>query len=481
MSIKKNFFYNAILSVSQLILPMATFPYVTRILLPKGLGDVNFVDNIVQYFMVVAALGIPLYGTREIAKAKNSPENLNKVFTELFFLHVLLSFLLSSSFLFAAFNISTLRDEFTLCIIGAGIIISNSFVINWLFSGLEEFGYITKVNLIVRLLSVASVFIFIKTPADKNLYYAISLVNMVLIAAINIHYAKKFVVLRVNSLSLRKHFKPLIMLFSLSICTNAYVLLDSVILGFLKNTVEVGYYTVSMRISKLPISLISSLTIVLIPALSSITVNKKRTASIIDNSLSFTILLSIPISFGLFSLSPELVQVFAGEEFLQSVQSLRILSFIIVPIGVALVCYQVLLPLNKEKLMMSTAIVGLCISLGLNFLLIPVLKSVGSATASLTTEITVAILLFYFSNNITKIFIPYKTVLHSTITSLSFVVIRGGVIGLFDNPVVAIILTIFLCTVLYLTVMIFVFKNEFLKNNVSGIWKKILTLLQTGF
>ena len=270
------------------------------------------------------------------------------------------------------------------------------------------------------------------------------------------------------------------MLFSLSICTNAYVLLDSVILGFLKNTIEVGYYTVSMRISKLPVSLISSLTIVLIPALSSITVDKKRTASLIDNSLSFTILFSIPISLGLFSLSPELVQVFAGHDFLQSVPSLRILSFIIVPIGVALVCYQVLLPLNKERLMMSTAIVGLCASLGLNLLLIPSLNSVGSATASLITEIIVAMLLFYFSNGIAKIIIPYKTLAHTVITSLSFIAVRGVVIGLSDNPVFTIILTTLVCAVLYLTVMIFVFKNEFLKNNVSSIRKKILTLLQPG-
>ncbi|AZI66585.1 flippase [Kaistella daneshvariae] len=474
MSIKKNFFYNAILSVSQLILPMITFPYVTRILLPKGLGDVNFVDSIVQYITVVAALGIPLYGTREVAKSKNSPEKLQRVFNELFILHVLLSVSLSILFLVSALYIGPLKENFNLCMIGSGIILSNSFVITWLYSGLEEFGYITKVNLVIRILTVLMIFILIKTPADKNLYYAISLGNLILTAVINLNYAKRFVVLKLNNLALRKHFKPLFMLFSLSIFTNAYVLLDSVILGFLKNTIEVGYYTVSMRISKLPVSLISSLTVVLIPALSSIGATNQRTTSIINSSLSFTILFCVPVSLGLFTLSPELVQVFAGTGFSPSVPSLRILSFIIIPIGIALVCYQILLPLNKERLMMSTAIVGLCASLGLNFLLIPFFKSVGSASASLITEIIVALLLVYYSKSVTKIFVPYKTFAHALITSLSFIAVHRAIQNITDTSVIIIVLTVITCSALYFLIMIFIFKNEFMKNSIDHIFRKVL-------
>jgi len=479
MSIKKNFFYNAILSVSQLVLPLVTFPYVTRVLLPKGLGDVNFVDSIVQYLMVVAALGIPLYGTREIARARNSPERLHQIFSELLILHVLLSFGLALLFLVVGFNIKPLRDEFTLCMIGSGLILSNSFVITWFYSGLEEFAYITKVNLIIRILSVIAVFIFIKVPEDKNLYYGVSLATVVTTAGINFYYARNFVVLRLNKFSLKKYFKPLLMLFSLSIFTNAYVLLDSVILGFLKNTVEVGYYTVSMRISKLPISLISSLTIVLIPALSSIGVNNQQTASIINKSFSFTYLFCIPIALGLFTLSPELVHVFAGTDFLASIDSLRILSFIIIPIGTALVCYQVLLPLNKERLMISTAIVGLCTSLGLNFLLVPLFESSGSATASLITEIVVAALLLYYSKKITRIFLPYRTLAHAFLTSLSFIAVRWIVLHISDRPISVIILTVIFSSVIYLLTMIFLFKNEFLKNNVYQVVRKASTFVNS--
>ena len=51
-TIKKNFIMNIILTMSSLIFPLITFPYVSRILLPVGTGKVSFAISVITYFNI---------------------------------------------------------------------------------------------------------------------------------------------------------------------------------------------------------------------------------------------------------------------------------------------------------------------------------------------------------------------------------------------------------------------------------------------
>jgi O-antigen/teichoic acid export membrane protein len=91
MSFKKNIFSNVVLTSSTILLPLITFPYITRTLSNEGLGNFFFIDSFTQYFILFAALGIPLYGIREIAKNRKDKVYISKLVIEL----VLLQFILS--------------------------------------------------------------------------------------------------------------------------------------------------------------------------------------------------------------------------------------------------------------------------------------------------------------------------------------------------------------------------------------------------
>lgn len=472
MNVRGNFIYNALLSVSQIILPIITFPYITRTLLPKSLGDVNFIDNIVQYVCIVAALGIPLYGTREVAKLRDNKYLLNKLFSELLTLHFCVSLICSIVFLLSLQFFEKLHTHFDLGLIGIGIILSNVFIINWLFSGLEKFAYITKISIIIRIISVIAIFLLIKDPRDKNLYYGITLVSNLSIGLINLAYSKRYISFNISDLRLKKHFKPLFVLFFLGVITNVYVLLDSVILGFLKDTVQVGYYAVAQRISKIPISLIASLTAVVIPFLTRNASEKEKMSAMIDKTILFTVIICIPIAIGLFCLAPELVKVFAGESFTPSIIALRILSFIIIPIGLALVSYQVLLPINKEKLIMNTAFIGLTISLGLNFLLIPSFNNIGCAVSSLITEFVVAGILMFFSKKYISYKIPWRIIIQCLILTIPFFLIKEISITLISSTISIVIFSVFASIIIYFSGLILIFKNEFVIENYLIVKKK---------
>ena len=82
-SIKRNFFYNVLLNISKVIFPLITAPYISRVLEPDGVGLFNFANTYAGYFALFAALGIPYYGVREIAKVRDSVEGQTRFVSEI--------------------------------------------------------------------------------------------------------------------------------------------------------------------------------------------------------------------------------------------------------------------------------------------------------------------------------------------------------------------------------------------------------------
>ena len=88
-SLTKNSIYNIIYTIANILFPFITSIYVSRILLPVGVGKVASAQNIASYFVTLAALGLPSYGVREFAKVRENKCERNKLFTELFFLNII--------------------------------------------------------------------------------------------------------------------------------------------------------------------------------------------------------------------------------------------------------------------------------------------------------------------------------------------------------------------------------------------------------
>lgn len=86
-SIKFNFALNLANTVSRLLFPLITFPYVSRILLAEGIGQVQFFQGIIDYISLCSALGIPLYAVREVARVRNDKACLCKMTIEILLLH----------------------------------------------------------------------------------------------------------------------------------------------------------------------------------------------------------------------------------------------------------------------------------------------------------------------------------------------------------------------------------------------------------
>lgn len=470
-TLRKNIVFNTLLSISQILFPLVTFPYASRILGPAGMGTVSFADNFITYFLIFSALGIPLYGVREIAKVKDDRIALGKVFSELVLIHLLTSILSVGILLLISLSSTKLSNSFGLYQIGMGILLGNVFIAEWFFQGIEKFKYIAVRTVLIRLFTIALLFFLVHAPADKNIYYALNLIATIIAALANMYAVSKLVNISFFNLSLKKHLKPLFIIFSNSIITTIYLVFDTIILGFLTNDVHVGYYAASMRISKISLAVIGVLSAVLLPRLTVAFRDKNwdEAKSLLVKSMSFVIFLSIPIAVGTFCLSEEIITLFAGTKYLPAATSLQILCFIVCFVGMAQVfAHQILLPLHQERKILYASLFGVVISLSLNFMLIPTLKQNGAAISSLATEASVTVVLFYFSFKLFKLAFPLLQLVQAVISSLLFFIVKLLVLKLVDIPVLIILLTVVISSVVYAMMQLFVWRNKTIIEVLSG-------------
>ena len=469
--LKKNIAFNTLLSVSQILFPLVTFPYASRILGPEGMGAINFADNIITYFLIFSALGIPLYGVREIAKVKDDPIALGRVFSELILIHLITSVLSIFILIVVTYSSDRLLENVDLYKIGMTILLGNVFIAEWFFQGVEKFKYIAIRTVSIRLFTIALLFALIHSAADLNTYYALNLVATLLAACANMYAVSKMVKISFSNISLKNHLRPLFIIFSNSIITTIYLVFDTVILGFLTSNVYVGYYSASMRISKLSLVVIGVLSAVLLPRLTIAFKEKnwEEAKSLLNKSINFVVFFSIPFAIGTYCLAEEIIRLFAGEKYLAAVSSLQILSFIVIFVGISQVfANEILLPLHQEKKILYASLFGVVVSLALNFTLIPHFKQNGAAISSLATELTVAIILFFFSFRLFKIRLPYFEIVQAIVTSGLFFLVKWLVLKITIIPLIVVILTVLLSGVLYLAIQLFVWKNRNVLDVLSG-------------
>jgi O-antigen/teichoic acid export membrane protein len=383
---------------------------------PDGTGQVNFALAFCEYFVIVAGLGIPLYGIRETAKARDNINDRSKIFFEIFSIRLFTTITLLVPYFIVVIHIKKFSEDLTLYYWGAVYIVANMGSIDWFFTGLEDFKYITSRSLAVKFISVILMFFIVKHKGDVLNYFLITVFILVTNSVIDLRYALKYLTFKIDwaGLHFKKHLKPLFYIFSSLLAIKVYTLADTVILGFLSSNQSVGYYNSAIKLVRISLTVITSLGTVLIARLSN-AVSKndfEEMNKLLKNSFSFVYTLGIPMMALIFALAPELVGLFSGYKFNPAVLTLRILCPQILIIGMANVfSVQILTPLGKDRLVMTAAIAGAFVNVALNFLLVPLIGHNGSAISNLVTELLVTIICFFFAAKFIEINLQYKELL----------------------------------------------------------------------
>lgn len=389
-SVKLNFVMNFILTLSGIIFPLITFPYASRILLPVGTGKVAFVTSVVSYFTMIGMLGIPTYGIRACAKVRDDKEKLSKTVQEL----MIINFIMMTVALFfyiLAFNfVPRFAEDKGLFMINIAVLVLNLIGCDWLYKGLEQYQYITKRSVLFKVIAVILMFLFVKEQGDYIAYAIITI-----LASVG-SYIFNFVNLRTlikvqpyDNLDIKQHIRPTLTFFMMTVATTIYTSLDSVMLGFMLGDESVGYYNAAINIKNVLVSLVTSLGVVLLPRLSVYIQQQKQEEfkALTSKALTFVIFSSLPLTIFFIYFADWAVYFLSGMSYTGAIIPMQIVMPTLLFIGLSnLFGIQMLVPMNKETVVVKSVFIGAVVNLVLNSIFIPILGVAGAALGTLVAE-----------------------------------------------------------------------------------------------
>jgi len=474
-SLKRNFIYNNLLGVTNVIFPLVTFPYATRVLGPDGIGITSFAISFSAFFIILSSLGIPIYGIREIAKCRENKERLSKTFSELVLIQSIWSVFVIIIYAIILLVTDTYKDEMNLKYLSFVHILSGIGLLNWFFQGIENYKYISIVNFIVKVLAIILLFILVSKESDYWLYYLIFVLSALMAMIINFYYSFKFVKISFKNLNLKRHLTPVLVLFSTQLAISLYVNLDLVMLKYLSGDEQVGYYTVAIKVVKTTLLVVSSLGAVLIPRIALLIEQQKKdkVKKLIEKSVQFVLLLAFPIMIGFGMLSKDIVLLFAGDKFLYATTLMYFLLPLVLLIGMSNIFgLQILVPSNKENKLLIGVLVGAILNFSFNLLLIPIYNANGAAISTIVTEIVITLLLYRFCKTSLSFNIPYKKSIEYFLISLLFIPV-GILLSCFLKGIFFILFFSAICGIVYSGILFWRKDAFFMNNLLKPILKKI--------
>lgn len=471
-SLRLNIIYNTVLQIFNLIFPFLMGAYISRILGAQNLGEINFSQSILVWINVIASLGIPTYGIREIAIYKKNEEKIKKIFSELVLLRGIISIGIIMLYYLSIFFIPILREQIFLFIITGFGIVFNLFNVDWFFSGIEDYKTITLRSIIIKVITFIIIILFIKKPTDYILYAFILIIGQGISNIWSFFYSLKKIKFVIDGINCFRHLKKIKFFLFSALITSVYTTLNTIVLGFLNNAEGVAFFVRARQIQGIGISLTGSIATVLIPRISYYYHNEKiKYNNLLKKSLNYNYIISIPLCILLIILSKPINIFLGGEEFVRASNSLIILSPLVIIISIGTWLYfQIIIPSGKEKV--GTFIQGLMavINILLNFLFIPKLGYNGASISLLITEIIGPLLIALYLKNKEEIKLITKSFPKYVIASI----VMGGMVYLLKLKMVGFILLMIsgiLGILVYLVVLV-VLKEEIIYEFYIKIKKK---------
>lgn len=391
MRVVKNYLYNVGYQVLAIIVPLITSYYVSRVLSPEGVGANAFTNSIIQYFMLLANIGIGYYGNREIAYVRDNKQKMAATFWEIQIVKTVMTVVAYLSFVvFMAFYSGNKAYMWAQSI----NLLAVAFDISWLYQGLEDFKRTVLRNTFVKITSMIAIFIFIKSPKDVALYIIVLALSTLLgnltlwPHAVN-NYGHVDCGTKLNPW---RHFVPTVTMFVPQIATQLYVQLNRTMLGLMVDQKASGFYQYSDNLVKLILAFVTATGTVMLPHVANAFAqhDMEKVHKMLYKSFNFVSALAYPMMFGIAGVSLTLAPLYYSSKYAPVGPAMLIESIVILMIGWSnVIGTQYLLPVNRVKDFTTSVTVGAVVNIIMNFPLIHLWGLNGAMWSTVLSEISV--------------------------------------------------------------------------------------------
>lgn len=478
-SITKNYIYNLAYQILIIILPIITTPYLSRVLGAENIGIYSYTLSIVTYFILFGSLGISMYAQREIAYVQDDKYKRSKIFWEILILRFI-TLTISMIIYYLTYVNGTQYQMYYKIILME--IISNCFDISWYFQGMEDFKKTVFRNTLVKIISIVLIFLLIKSPEDLAKYFIIYVVsNFIGNISLWLYIPEILDKIKIKELKPIQHLKPTIGLFIPQIAIQVYTLLDKVMIGvIIDDKSEVGYYDQAQKIIKMLLTVVTSLGTVMIPRMANTFANgnMRQIKEYMKKSFRFVYILSIPMIFEIIAVSDKFVPVFFGDGYEKVSIIMKVISPILLIIGLSnVIGSQYLLPTKRQKEFTISVTCGAIANFIVNSIMIRKYGAIGASIGTVIAETIVTAIQIYFvkkdfnikeCSSIAKNYIVVGIVMFLTAILIGHIV-KNNLISIVIQGVVGVIIYI---------LGLYVIKDEFLKQLLKNVNKKIKNITE---
>ena len=445
-----NYIYNVVYQILNILVPLITVPYASRVLGAEKLGIYSYTYAVASYFAIAAYLGFENYGNRMIARDRDNRELLNRSFSGAFYFQLVAGISACGAYLIYLLffcRVNKMVAAVQLLYIG-----SQAININWFYFGLEQFRKTVFRSILVRILSVVAILFLVKKPSDIIIYTMIcagsALFGSVFLW-LNLGKYVKFVKVSIQEILI--HARRCLVLFFPVLVINIYRSMDKIMLGQMTDMREVAIYSNADKIVELPYGVIAALGVVMLPRMTNFVASgqQNRSKRYIEKSMQFMMMLSCGMAFGMIATGRYFAPLFFGGEFWFCGELIMIIApMVIIRACANVVRTQYLLPNGRDRDYIVSLLGGVVINLVVNWNLIPRWGSAGAAIGTLLAESFVAI----YQLMVCRKEIP---VIRYTLQNWFFVV-AGAVMGVSiymmgqNRKVTVILLTVQICAGIFI-------------------------------
>lgn len=477
-SLTINAFLNGLRSITNLIFPLITFPYVSRILSVNGMGKCSFSMTYINYFVLISGLGIATYGVREGAKYRDNRVKIGRFASQIFTINMW-STVISYALLFATLLFFNSLEKYIICILIFSIqIIFTTLGTEWIYTIYENYAYITTRSILFKIISVILLFVLVKRSSDYLWYASIIVFANVGSNILNYIHAKSICDIKlVRKVNWKAHLKPVLVIFASSIAVSIYVSSDITVLGIMQGDKAVGLYNVPVRIYTMAKTLLSAILTVTIPRLAMLYgQNKLRDYNLIlKNLINVLTVLVFPTAIGLLIMSKDIILLFAGGKYNSSELALSIIS-----VGIIFCIYNwiftdcVLIPAKREQYLLKNTLTSAVLNILFNIILIPFLSYNACSISTVLSEFIAMVLNFKAGKDILTNIIYRRENLKDLFSVLIAcggiicicLIIRSMKLQMFSELMVSIVLSI-----LFYFIILILFKNPIVIKYLQRVYK----------
>ena len=379
-----------LIHIASYVIPIVSFPYLTRVLGPERFGLYLFVIGIARYGLLITDWGFNFSATREVTVKRANGVDISGPASAVAAARLVLLVVCALVLLVATLAVGRIRNDLALYWLAFGAVAGSAILPVWLYQAVERLPVVTISLLAARLVTTVLVFVFVDSGGDiaaALLLWALPW-PLAAIVAIAAQGSQVGVRLRATNmpdvLRVLRQGTPVFVTLALA---GAYSALNTVVLGFITNNTQVGYFGTAETIMMAAVGL-------LVPAIQGLFPQAARAGaggefdavSHVRKVLPLLSMMGAALCVATLVLAP-LVPRVVGHKFDHSVAVLQILSPLPLIVAVATTLFtQLMLPLHMDRAYTKIVGAGVLGNIAFTAVLVPSLEAIGTAIAVVLTE-----------------------------------------------------------------------------------------------